>query len=265
MPSVFDEQQTLQNENTPPTERNRHFSEYDLFLGCSRFVCDSLYNRISTRIDEGKDVVWVDLGAGNAVAQREAKIQLDMWGFDHTKLHTFAYDALPMDLTEINEWEERERAMGRNPTLLNEEYAPAFSIEDAATATFPEPPDIVTGVYLLQWVRDPLQIIVNAYNQSNEGAFLGFHQASRMKFSPRRRVKRFKGEVEESQLSHLENFADQFEDLPGFDVVYAKEALTFEKIDDTIDPKFKLYKRFPAKDPKSNQSPAGFWYVYTPK
>jgi hypothetical protein len=122
-------------------------------------------------LERKERVVWVDLGCGNAIALRQAKKYFEQTRRGIANLTAIGYDVLPVDMDEYLRY---ARAMPKryDPSDWDGKYAPEIRNEDIHHAVFPEPPDIVTCIQVLQYSQTPLQIFSNAAKQLREGAVL---------------------------------------------------------------------------------------------
>jgi hypothetical protein len=104
------------------------------------------------------DVVWADLASGNSIALRQGKLFLEEHGLDPSRLRTYGFDVLPVDIEviqhHITHW-PKEYA----ETLLQQKYSPELHQCDILTVEFPESPDIVTCSESLFWTDDPLKML----------------------------------------------------------------------------------------------------------
>jgi len=115
--------------------------------------------------------VWVDLGCMDGIALRSGKKYFDDMGYGANALHAYGYDVLPVDEEFVRRLIERKP--GKYPKeLLDESYKPIIVRDDITTATFQEPPDLVTCVETMYYTRDPLAIFDNAARQAPIGAAL---------------------------------------------------------------------------------------------
>jgi SAM-dependent methyltransferase len=126
--------------------------------------------------------VWVDLGCGNGIALRQAKIMLEKDGIDPDLLRTYGVDVLPSDLQEI------EQDIHDQPDIFSKEltgakYSPMMIQADATQVDLKEKADLITAVEVTQWVKDPLELLRNAIFQLNEGGIIGFSKTRRLKYS----------------------------------------------------------------------------------
>lgn len=123
-------------------------------------------------------VVWIDLGCGNGVALRQAKKHFKESGLGMERLIAIGYDLLPVDMFEY-QYRRRESPKNYSDDDFNQEFEPTMLQENIRDAIFPETPDIVTCLQVLQWTEHPLEILANAAPQVPEGAFMNFSGLSR--------------------------------------------------------------------------------------
>ncbi len=100
---------------------------------------------------------WVDLGCGSGNALEEAASCFASSGICEGALQAAGYDLiLP------------------TPGAGSRNYGISFFEGDISAAKFPFAPDLVTLVHVLQWNKNPLEIISNAMSQIEEGGILAF-------------------------------------------------------------------------------------------
>lgn len=172
------------------TDRSRTIDEYsqkfgfwDLNEGDDKSWAKlGLKKLIDQYIERQGQVVWVDLGCGNAVALRQGKMYLEDSGRDPGLLRAYGIDALPMDEAVIQEHIENF-PLYFTERLLEERYKPIFRQADISDMVFEERPDIVTCSSVMQWVEDPLLVFENAARQAKVGATLCLDRLNRLYYS----------------------------------------------------------------------------------
>lgn len=133
-------------------------------------------------IKEKGKAVWVDLGCGNGVAMRGAKMYLHDCGIDPNKLHAYGYDVLPIDEKVIAK-HIADYPKEFSKRLLRKNYSPNFFQEDIANAKFPEKPDLVTAIESIFWTEDPLKVFANAASQAKVKSILMINRMGHMYYS----------------------------------------------------------------------------------
>lgn len=126
-------------------------------------------------------VVWVDLGCGNQIAQRQAKKHFKEKGYGLDNLVAIGYDALPFDKFEYD-YRKNDKGDGYSDEDIDPEFQPTFIQADIKDVKFHEAPDIVTCLQVLQWAQYPLEVFANAASQVEKGAFMNFSQMDIMLF-----------------------------------------------------------------------------------
>jgi hypothetical protein len=179
--SILGDQERLQR---GVTGRCRTVDDYGFELGLGR---ERMHGRlpmmdfVDAAIATRGECVWADFGSGNNVALRQAKLRLAQAGKDPDRLRTYGVDVLPVSASEI-----QAHINGRpdeyEAELLEERWA-AHVQADATTVELPEPADIVTGVQLLQWTADPVEIMRNALRQLRSGGTIGMGAMNRVHYT----------------------------------------------------------------------------------
>ncbi|HII16091.1 MAG TPA: methyltransferase domain-containing protein [Nanoarchaeota archaeon] len=155
------EQRTLQRVMTPEMgySRYRTINEYSDFFRSIGYTLGSLLETIITKQGHA---VWADLGCGAGIALRQGKQYLKQRGMNPENLRTYGYEAAPIPDRKIAA-ELPKRSIDSD--VLDKRYEPKIIQADAAAAAFEEPPDLITGIYLLFWTKDPLKVFANAARQ----------------------------------------------------------------------------------------------------
>ena len=146
-----------------------------------------LYHLIKLNLnpDSDNELVWVDLGCGNEIALRQAKVFLERDGINPDRLKTYGVDLYPndagfgRDITPMMNLSPKEYS--RN--FLDDTYAPVRLCGDITTVVFPEAPNLITAVQVLQWNKDPLTVFTNAVNQLELGGIIGLHNTGKIYFT----------------------------------------------------------------------------------
>ena len=118
-------------------------------------------------------MVLVDLGCGNAIAQRQGKKHFKEAGLGMERLVAVGYDLLPIDMFEYGHSRKQNPAR-YNGDDFSPEFAPIILAKNIRRAIFLEAPDIVTCFQVVQWTEYPLEILANAASQVERGAVLNF-------------------------------------------------------------------------------------------
>jgi hypothetical protein len=109
---------------------------------------------------EDRPLIWVDMGGGRALPMRQlgsvpgVKSRLSMTNVD---LFNFGLDGLKPD--------ELEYLEGLSPGMTDPEAEPALITDNVETVSLPEPADIITSIEAMQYLNNPLEALVNWYNQ----------------------------------------------------------------------------------------------------
>lgn len=177
---LLNEIEKVQRELQISNPRERNLFDYTINLQIRElakplkdesFYTDGLLKIIKDTIDRKGKAVWVDLGCGNGVALRDAKLKLEEAGYDPNSLITYGVDILPQNHKLIKE-KILLKPKEYSPSLLSKNYAPNFIKHDISSVLLPQNADLITSVHVLQWSNDPLKIFENAYNQLNPEGIL---------------------------------------------------------------------------------------------
>jgi hypothetical protein len=214
--ALVEEQRRLQIEGD--TNRSNTLEEYSKILNLPDMKNPSpnvylhgLGGLLLDYLQANREIVWVDLASGNAIALRQGKIFLEKQGVDTSRLRTYGFDALPVDISLI-QYLMKHLPEEFEETLLNLEYAPELYQKDILSVKFPETPDIITCSEALFWTDDPLQVFTNAANQAKVGATLLMNRLSKASYESAN----YPGVFEE--------LIRRFDGLPGLDIKFYMDA-----------------------------------------
>jgi SAM-dependent methyltransferase len=126
--------------------------------------------------------VWNDLGCGNAIPLRQAKMYAESLGYKPEVVRAYGFDALPVDRKEIRKAMKKFPHRLR-PDLLKRKYNPKIIRTDITTVEFPENPDIVSCIEVLHYTEDPLKVFANAARQAPIGATFCISDLNAMHYS----------------------------------------------------------------------------------
>jgi hypothetical protein len=252
------------------TDRNRTLQEYSTILGVRRlagkeqdptWATEGLIKLLEDTIRNNGSAVWVDLGCGNGVALRQAKVALKEKGVDISKLRTIGIDLLPVDTNDLRSHIETYPNLYQDG-LDSDEYAPEFIQGDMSSVRFPEEADIVTGVETLQWTNDPLAVIGNANKQLKINGVIGLNRTNNILYTDNPSASTDPGQMlVESQgpfFHHLFTKETGFyEDIEGFDTLDqgTSSVLLRKKSDKDYSQDYRLVTR--------GKWLQGFQYLYT--
>ena len=111
---------------------------------------------------------WADMGAGQAVAMREAAMRSRRVGsIAMQAVDLFGFDAIPV------EDKERQQVIDQaGVDIWTPEYRPPLIQADAQTIQLEQAPQLITCFEGLQYIPDPLAAMCNWYNQLASGGLL---------------------------------------------------------------------------------------------
>lgn len=193
--------------------RSRPLIEYSKLLG---FEEDTSFNNTSSYdsvlygmkrsyLESNDELVWVDLGCGNEIAQRQAKFFLKKDGIEPDRLIAYGVDLYPIDYgMDIDVL--KYKYPSEFPEVLGDVYAPIRVCEDITNVTFPEAPNLITGIEALQWTEDPLAVFTNAVNQLDLGGFIGLHNIVKIYFTDDNKTvidRRIPREIDDNLFEYL--------------------------------------------------------------
>lgn len=110
---------------------------------------------------------WVDLGGGNMIAQREMTRRGGVRG---CMVKTTNVDVCRFPLAPGSS--DNERYLPAMAPPIHRREFPNIIEADAANAVFGGPADIVTSVFSIMYMHDPLGVMANAYNQTRAGGLV---------------------------------------------------------------------------------------------
>ena len=146
------------------------------------------------------NINWIDLGGGNAIAQREAKVILELLGFDLSILNFCNIDLLDEDIETIKTLGHQNVDSYEGKNFSDEKYRPIVIQQDMTAADFPFMPHVVTTTVALDYTKDPLLVLWNCYSQMNTSSlFLGTNLDSS-----------YYGAIGETHLTHALNENELF-------------------------------------------------------
>ncbi len=177
---------------------------------------DAFLKFIQPFLDRAKTIVWVDLGGGNGIAQREAKATLDRAGINPSRLKTYCIDVQSMNLNSTGLHERISEAQFSEEIILAKKYEPIFIIGDAQYVEFPEKADLVTGVHLLQHLDNPLRSLTNSLSQAKVGGIVSLGCSEGVKYyeNPTASYATSTLKKELCKTGSLANFGFEFIDTP---------------------------------------------------
>lgn len=174
---VVAEQRKVQDD----TQRARLLQEYgSLLIGIPRSpIGQFLSKQIPGRPSTFKEVLqalsrsfgdmhWVDMGAGQAIAQRE----VNRMGHALGRIATTAVDLFPWSGIPINDVLSDQLSAKLGSDILDEAYQPALMVGDVQSVRLEQPAHLITSVMCVMYLDNPLQAVANWYNQLADGGFL---------------------------------------------------------------------------------------------
>ena len=156
----------------------------------------------------------------------------------------------PIDLNDLA-FQIKDFPDEYEPDIANPTFSPHFIQGDAATLLFPEQPDFVSGVQLLQYVDDPVAVIRNVVEQVERGGYILFTKLDRLSYTKQ-------PTTENAQKSSLIQHVESLPEYRGFTILEWNDTIFFQK--NNSDSQFPDFSRVK----KTKQIP-GFKYLYTDK
>lgn len=114
----------------------------------------------------GRAIHWADMGAGYAVALRQV-------GADASLRERVRRTAVDLSYPELSKGGEKYEALSQLlPELFTEDAEPDFIQGNIEEVALPAQADLITSIYALQYLNDPLRAICNWYNQLSPGGLM---------------------------------------------------------------------------------------------
>lgn len=112
----------------------------------------------------GRPVHWVDMGGGRALPMRQLGTDPDVrQKLRMTNVDLFRYGLEPDEVTFLE---------ALAPGMTQSETEPLHITDNVETVTLPEPADIITSVEAMQYLNNPLEALVNWYNQLTDNGIM---------------------------------------------------------------------------------------------
>lgn len=115
----------------------------------------------------GELVNWVDMGGGRALPMRQLASTADFsqrLKMTNVDLFNFEFDGVKP--------EELEYLEGLAPGMTTPDAEPTLINDNIETVQLPEPAELITSIEAIQYLNNPLQAVVNWYNQLSDNGLL---------------------------------------------------------------------------------------------